>query len=33
MLCLLYLRIRRLAPIILAHWVMDNLAVFITLKL
>jgi hypothetical protein len=30
---LLYLRIRRLPPLILAHWSMDTLAVFYTLKL
>lgn len=29
---LLYLRIRRLAPLILAHWAMDLLAVFYTLR-
>ena len=30
--CLIYLRIRRLAPLIVAHWAMDLLAVFYTLS-
>lgn len=31
-LCLLYLRLRRLAPLILAHWSMDIIATFMTLQ-
>ena len=31
--CLIYLRIRRLTPLILAHWPMDLMAVFFTLSL
>lgn len=30
--CLIYLRIRRLAPLIVAHWAMDLLAMFFTLR-
>ena len=31
-LCLIYLRLRRLGPLILAHWTMDIVAILMTLK-